>query len=225
MTTSLHFHRHTCIRPRGLRRHIVVALLLLLSCSIVAAGKNKTVQRYMTREQVTHVLGKPDALSFDQAGETWTYFKRPLLSGVDKLITVDFDLDGKVVRYQERIVPDGFDQQGRPPVVISPCDDQWSQWAAPLDESAFAILSQKVKAASFNQEKYDLLQVASLGCCYTCAQCASLMAEFGFDDERLEALRIMVPRVVDPQNAAVVESVLTFDSSKSAARGMLQRLP
>lgn len=223
MTTSLHFHRHTCIRPRGLR-HIVVALLLLLSCSIVAAGKNKTVQRDMTREQVTHVLGKPDASSFDQAGETWTYFKSPLL-GVDKLITVDFDLDGKVVRYQERIVPDGFDRQGRPPVVIAPCDDWRSQWAAPLDESAFAILSQKVKAASFNREKYDLLQVASLGCYYTCAQCASIMAGLSFDDERLEALRIMAPRVVDPQNAAVVESVLTFDSSKSAARGMLQHRP
>jgi hypothetical protein len=59
--------------------------------------------------------------------------------------------------------------------------------------------------------------VASLGCHYTCDQCARMMELFSFTDDKLHVLRIMAPRIVDARNALAIYNVFTFDSDKEEA--------
>ena len=86
-----------------------------------------------------------------------------------------------------------------------------------LDDASFSKLYNKVKKASFDDNKFDLIEVASLGCYYSCAQTARMMRMFTFGDNQLKVLRIMAPHIVDPQNASDIYNVLTFDSEKKKA--------
>ena len=65
-----------------------------------------------------------------------------------------------------------------------------------LSDEKFAILYNKVKNASFDDRKMDLIEVASLGAFYSCEQCASIMSIFSFGDKKLAALRLMTPRIL-----------------------------
>ena len=70
-----------------------------------------------------------------------------------------------------------------------------------LSDEKFAILYDKVKNASFDDRKIDLIEVASLGAFYSCEQCASIMGIFSFGDKKLAALRLMAPRIIDHRHA------------------------
>ena len=76
---------------------------------------------------------------------------------------------------------------------------------------------------TFKDNKFEILEIASIGCFYSCAQTAHMMRIFSFGDEQLKALRMMAPRIVDPQNAAVIYNVLTFDSEKEEAAEIIRR--
>lgn len=86
-----------------------------------------------------------------------------------------------------------------------------------LDDASFAKLYNKVMSATFDDNKFDLLEMASLGCRYSCEQTARVMRLFSFGDKQLKVLSMMASRIVDPQNAIVIYDVLTFDSEKSKA--------
>jgi hypothetical protein len=91
-----------------------------------------------------------------------------------------------------------------------------------LDDASFNILYNKVKKASFDDNKFDLIEVASLGCYYSCNQVARIMKIFPFDDEQLKALRMMAPHIVDPQNAIVIYQLFSFDSEKQKVGEILR---
>jgi hypothetical protein len=92
-----------------------------------------------------------------------------------------------------------------------------------LDDASFSRLYNKVKNASFDDNKFDLIEVASLGCFYSCSQTARMMKMFTFSDKQLKVLRLMAPHIVDPENAIAIYDVLTFDSDKSKA-GEIMRI-
>ena len=86
-----------------------------------------------------------------------------------------------------------------------------------LSDEKFTILYNKVKNASFDDRKMDLIEVASLGAFYSCEQCASIMSIFSFGDKKLAALRLMAPRIIDPHRAYLIYEKLTFQSEKDEA--------
>ena len=86
-----------------------------------------------------------------------------------------------------------------------------------LSDEKFTILYNKVKNASFDDRKMDLIEVASLGAFYSCEQCASIMSIFSFGDKKLTALRLMAPRIIDPHRAYLIYDKLTFQSEKDEA--------
>lgn len=86
-----------------------------------------------------------------------------------------------------------------------------------LSDEKFTILYNKVKNASFDDRKMDLIEVASLGAFYSCEQCASIMSIFSFGDKKLAALRLMAPRIIDPHRAYLIYDKLTFQSEKDEA--------
>ena len=91
-----------------------------------------------------------------------------------------------------------------------------------LDDASFNILYNKVKKASFDDNKFDLIEVASLGCYYSCAQVVRIMKIFSFDDSKMKVLSMMAPRIVDLQNATDIYRIFTFDSDKENAANILR---
>lgn len=205
---------------------IATTILMFAVCLSASAKTKKIVERGMTKQEVIEIMGQPKLTSFDAYGDRWEFYKTNALTGESKRIVVGFDLNGKVVAYNMSYVDDNV-QQPAPPshhscgagagvvAVVGPKVPIGYGYC--LDDASFSILYNKVKNASFDDNKFDLLQVASLGCYYSCAQTARIMRMFTFGDKQLKVLRMMAPHIVDPQNATDIYNVLTFDSEKSEA--------
>ena len=209
---------------------IVTTFLMFAICLSASAKGKKNVECGMTKQEVFAILGQPKLTSFDAYGDRWDYSKTNVLTGENKQITVGFDLNGRVVAYNTRLVDDNTTtvpsttETTLPLATVSPPIPPYGAGPdAPffygycLDDASFAKLYNKVKSATFDDNKFDLLEMASLGCCYSCEQTARVMRLFSFGDKQLKVLSMMASRIVDPQNAIVIYNVLTFDSEKSKA--------
>ena len=201
---------------------IATTILMFAVCLSASAKGKRNVERGMTKQEVIAILGKPKLTSFDMYGDKWEYDKYNNLFGDSKYITVFFDRNGKVVQYDTRIIEPNSQtsnvqqpQHPTPPLYDGRCDpDGRMDYGYCLDDASFSKLYNKVKKASFDDNKFDLIEVASLGCYYSCNQVARIMKIFPFDDEQLKALRMMAPHIVDPQNAIVIYQLFSFDSEK-----------
>lgn len=91
-----------------------------------------------------------------------------------------------------------------------------------LDDASFSKLYNKVKKASFDDNKFDLIEVASLGCYYSCAQVVRIMKIFSFDDSKIKVLSMMAPRIVDLQNAIIIYQQFNFESEKQKVGEILR---
>ena len=201
---------------------IVTSFLMFAICLSASAKGKKNVERGMTKQEVIAILGQPKLTSFDAYGDRWDYYKINVLTGENKQITVGFDLNGRVVAYNTSFVDDNTSNDAinnsQPPIPPYGAGlDAPFFYGYCLDDASFAKLYNKVKNATFDDNKFDLLEMASLGCCYSCEQTARVMRLFSFGDKQLKVLSVMAPRIVDPQNAIVIYDVLTFDSEKSKA--------
>ena len=201
---------------------IATTILMFAVCLSASAKGKRNVERGMTKQEVIAILGEPKLTSFDMYGDKWEYDKYNYLFGDSKYITVFFDRNGKVVQYDTRIIEPNSQtsnvqqpQHPTPPIYDGRCDpDGRMDYDYCLDDASFSKLYNKVKKASFDDNKFDLIEVASLGCYYSCNQVARIMKIFPFDDEQLKALRMMAPHIVDPQNAIVIYQLFSFDSEK-----------
>ena len=201
---------------------IATTILMFAVCLSASAKGKRNVERGMTKQEVIAILGKPKLTSFDMYGDKWEYDKYNYLFGDSKYITVFFDRNGKVVQYDTKIIEPNSQtsnvqqpQHPTPPIYDGKCDpDGRMDYGYCLDDASFSKLYNKVKKASFDDNKFDLIEVASLGCYYSCNQVARIMKIFPFDDEQLKALRMMAPHIVDPQNAIVIYQLFSFDSEK-----------
>ena len=200
---------------------IATTILMFAVCLSASAKGKRNVERGMTKQEVIAILGEPKLTSFDMFGDKWEYAKYNNLFGDSKYITVFFDRNGKVVQYDTRIIEPNSQTSNvqqphpTPPLYDGRCDpDGRMDYGYCLDDASFSKLYNKVKKASFDDNKFDLIEVASLGCYYSCAQVVRIMKIFPFDDEQLKALRMMAPHIVDPQNAIVIYQLFSFDSEK-----------
>ncbi len=209
---------------------IVTTFLMFAICLSASAKGKKNVERGMTKQEVIAILGQPKLTSFDAYGDRWDYSKTNVLTGENKQITVGFDLNGRVVAYNTRLVDDNTSNgafNNRNDIATGNCQPPIPPYGAGpdapffygycLDDASFAKLYNKVKSATFDDNKFDLLEMASLGCSYSCEQTSRVMRLFSFGDKQLKVLSMMASRIVDPQNAIVIYNVLTFDSEKSKA--------
>ena len=202
---------------------IVTSFIMFAVCLSASAKVKKTVERGMTKQEVLAIMGQPKLTSFDAYGDKWEYYKMNLIPGESKRIVVGFDLNGRVVAYETKFWDNNTNSEigncnqrpTLPPSGVGP--DGPIYYGYCLDDASFSRLYNKVKNASFDDNKFDLLEVASLGCYYSCAQTARMMRLFTFGDKQLRVLRMMAPHIVDPQNATDIYNVLTFDSEKNKA--------
>ena len=209
---------------------IVTTILMFAVCLSASAKGKRNVERGMTKQEVIAILGEPKLTSFDMYGDKWEYAKYNNLFGDSKYITVFFDRNGKVVQYDTRIIEPNSQtsnvqqpQHPTPPIYDGRCDpDGRMDYGYCLDDASFSKLYNKVKQASFNDNKFDLIEVASLGCYYSCTQVVRIMKIFPFDDEQLKALKMMAPHIVDLQNTGLIYKVFSFDSEKDKAEEIIR---
>ena len=77
---------------------IAVSCMMMLAVCVDAPAKvKKTVERGMTKEEVTAILGNPKLMSFDSFGDRWQYESQNILTGDIKHTNVMFDRSGRVV--------------------------------------------------------------------------------------------------------------------------------
>ena len=208
---------------------ITTAILMFAVCLSASAKGKRNVERGMTKQEVIAILGEPKLTSFDMYGDKWEYAKYNNLFGDSKYITVFFDRNGKVVQYDTKIIELNSQTSNvqqphpTPPLYDGRCDpDGRMDYGYCLDDASFSKLYNKVKKASFDDNKFDLIEVASLGCYYSCAQVVRIMKIFPFDDEQLKALKMMAPHIVDLQNTGLIYKVFSFDSEKEKAEGIIR---
>ena len=209
---------------------IATSILMFAVCLSASAKGKRNVERGMTKQEVIAILGEPKLTSFDMYGDKWEYDKYNYLFGDSKYITVFFDRNGKVVQYDTRIIEPNSQtsnvqqpQHPTPPIYDGRCDpDGRMDYGYCLDDASFSKLYNKVKQASFNDNKFDLIEVASLGCYYSCTQVVRIMKIFPFDDEQLKALKMMAPHIVDLQNTGLIYKVFSFDSEKEKAEEIIR---
>ena len=208
---------------------IATAILMFAVCLSASAKGKRNVERGMTKQEVIAILGEPKLTSFDMYGDKWEYAKYNNLFGDSKYITVFFDRNGKVVQYDTRIIEPNSQTSNvqqphpTPPLYDGRCDpDGRMDYGYCLDDASFSKLYNKVKQASFNDNKFDLIEVASLGCYYSCAQVVRIMKIFPFDDEQLKALKMMAPHIVDLQNTGLIYKIFSFDSEKDKAEEIIR---
>ena len=162
---------------------IATTILMFAVCLSASAKGKRNVERGMTKQEVIAILGEPKLTSFDMYGDKWEYDKCNYLFGDSKYVTVFFDRNGKVVQYDTKIIEPNSQtsnvqqpQHPTPPIYDGRCDpDGRMDYGYCLDDASFSKLYNKVKKASFDDNKFDLIEVASLGCYYSCAQVVRIM--------------------------------------------------
>ena len=206
------------MKTRLARQFFLVCLMLLIG-SLSMMAKRAHIERGMTKQQVTSILGQPDNTSFDENGETWEYFKSPLMSNYTNRIVVYFGRDDLVRACQSSTIdyhsntPLGYGRRpGAYPAVPVPNPECYG-----LDDESFTILYNKVRDASFDDNRFDLIQVACLGCWFSCSQVAGLLKLFSFSDAKFKALGMMARHITDPQNAVEIYRMFDFSSDRDKA--------
>ena len=209
-------------------RIALIALWMAFMLPLAVGAKDaRKVERGMTKAQVTEIYGKPKATSFDENGEYWSYEKTRggMLTPYNVRITVEFDVEGKVVKCKEVIT----EEETKPANTTNTYNVGMGRYNGnggrrhAMSDSDFNILLSKVKSASFNDRRLDLIQVACLGCWLTCRQGASLVGVFTFTDGKMNALKFVAPRLVDLQNANEIYRQFTFSSDKDKAAQIISQ--
>lgn len=83
-----------------------------------------------------------------------------------------------------------------------------------MDNNTFSSFLYTVKAAPFKSDKMSLIETAVRTSVFTAKQCRRLADLNTFDDDKIEMLQMLYPRVIDKQNFFMVIESLTFISSK-----------
>lgn len=109
--------------------------------------------------------------------------------------------------------------------LLPPKDNiRWSQMSIrPISDKDFSFVLTKVKEGSFSKDKISIIEVACLNNHFTCRQTLSLLKQISFDNDRLKALRIIEPYIVDRENSLIIIETFSFSSSKDQAIKILTK--
>lgn len=87
----------------------------------------------------------------------------------------------------------------------------------------FSMMYKIVKKYSFDYEKIDIISVASIGSYFSSRQCAELLSLISFNDNRLEALEVMAPRIVDDKDFDRIMKQFSLSNRDKATKILSRR--
>ena len=85
-----------------------------------------------------------------------------------------------------------------------------------MRDKDFMMMCEVVDEASFTERKIGVIKVACISSYFTSEQCAKLLSMISFDTAKLEALRVLSPRVLNI-NAREIQGQFSFSSNKEEA--------
>ena len=90
-----------------------------------------------------------------------------------------------------------------------------------MNDQLFQTFYKEMKNEPFKDDRMKLLNAALAGSDFTSAQCLQLTKLYTFDDDRMEIMKIMYPRIVDKEAFCTVINTLTFSSSKEKMKDFI----
>lgn len=90
-----------------------------------------------------------------------------------------------------------------------------------MNDQLFQTFYKEMKNEPFKDDRMKLLNAALVGSDFTSAQCLQLTKLYTFDDDRMEIMKIMYPRIVDKEAFFTVINTLTFGSSKEKMKDFI----
>ena len=90
-----------------------------------------------------------------------------------------------------------------------------------MNDQLFQTFYKEMKNEPFKDDRMKLLNAALAGSDFTSAQCLQLTKLYTFDDDRMEIMKIMYPRIVDKEAFFTVINTLTFSSSKETMKDFI----
>lgn len=181
------------------------------------------IERGMSREQVQRIMGRPDARSIGYQGEeVWTYRSSDLFDA-DRITEITF-YDGRVARMDTYRAGQGRQREAYPDYPTYPQRRDYPIYGERrqrMSDEAFSRFVYEVQRQSFKDDKLRYIQDAAQRNFFSVQQADRLLRLFSWDDEKLEVLRFVAPRLVNPQEAYRLVDLFTFDSGKRKARRIL----
>ncbi|WP_455672499.1 DUF4476 domain-containing protein [Phocaeicola sp.] len=201
--------------------------IALSSCGNYMGHKSlMSVQKGMSREEITQLLGKPGYRRFDEQGEQWEYIKGSGIGSFRTIILVSFT-NGKVssfdsFEYRPYASPAPICPPSEVIAIDAPRYPEFHKGGRRISNDAFQTLYNKVKNKAFKEDRLEILATESGNYYFTCQQCARFMKLFTWDDDKMKVLEILAPRIADKRNEEVI--IETFNSlfKKSDAKDMLR---
>ena len=90
-----------------------------------------------------------------------------------------------------------------------------------MNDQLVQTFYKEMKNEPFKDDRMKLLNAALAGSAFTSAQCLQLTKLYTFDDDRMEIMKIMYPRIVDKEAFFTVINTLTFSSSKEKMKDFI----
>ena len=90
-----------------------------------------------------------------------------------------------------------------------------------MNDQLFQTFYKEMKNEPFKDDRMKLLNAALAGSDFTSAQCLQLTKLYTFDDDRMEIMKIMYPRIVDKEAFFTVINTLTFSYSKEKMKDFI----
>lgn len=207
---------------------MAIVLLTTTSCGVLDASLQRSrlaesLHTGMTKREVVDLLGNPEFKRSYNGIEQWEYKKLHFISGAVTTILLDFQHD-KVISFNS--YAGATPSPAYPPIAICPPApvEEIPSLAYPTDDQKwFQELYQKVKDKPFKDERLKILREAARQSDFTCDEIVQLMKIFNFDDERLEALVILEPTIIDRENTDRIVDSMTFISGEEKAKNILNK--
>ena len=96
-------------------------------------------------------------------------------------------------------------------------------YACGLTNDVYSYLSSSIRNEPHDSNKTDIIRRVMVGKTITAEQAKSIMKLYTFDDDRLEAAKILLPVMCDMNNAYILYDTMTFDSEKEALGDLIRR--
>lgn len=207
---------------------MAIVLLTTTSCGVLDASLQRSrlaesLHTGMTKREVVDLLGNPEFKRSYNGIEQWEYKKLHFISGAVTTILLDFQHD-KVISFNS--YAGATPSPAYPPIAIcppAPVEERPSLAYPTDDQKWFQELYQKVKDKPFKDERLKILREAARQSDFTCDEIVQLMKIFNFDDERLEALVILEPTIIDRENTNRIVDSMTFISGEEKAKNILNK--
>ena len=85
-----------------------------------------------------------------------------------------------------------------------------------MQDKDFKMMCEVVNDASFTERKIGVIKVACISSYFTSEQCAKLLSMISFETAKLEALKVLSPRVLNI-DAREIQKQFSFSSNKEEA--------